>query len=49
MAVTPDGNRYYFNYGIASKGSGQPVSEDTLFEIGSVSKTFTATLAAHAI
>jgi len=45
VAVTVQGERSLFNYGVASKESGQRVTEDTLFEIGSLSKTFTATLA----
>ena len=49
VAVTVDGHRSFFNYGVASKASGAPVTQDTLFEIGSVSKTFTATLAGYAL
>ncbi len=48
VAITAEGERYVFNYGVASKESGQVVTDQTLFEIGSISKTFTATLAAYA-
>ncbi|MGW8461919.1 class C beta-lactamase [Pseudomonas sp. CLCA07] len=48
VAITQNGQQHYFNYGVASKEERQPVSQDTLFEIGSVSKTFTATLAGYA-
>jgi len=48
VGVTVDGRRYFFNYGVASKEKKTPVTKDTLFEIGSVTKTFTATLAAYA-
>lgn len=48
VAVTVDGERHFFNYGVASKETGRPVTEETLFEVGSISKTFTATLATYA-
>ena len=48
VALTIDGQSHFFNYGVASRETGTPVSEQTLFEIGSISKTFTATLALYA-
>jgi beta-lactamase class C len=47
VAVTVDGKARFFNYGLASK-EGAAVSENTLFDLGSVSKTFNATLACYA-
>ncbi|AFL54235.1 beta-lactamase class C [Sinorhizobium fredii] len=47
VAATVQGRRYVLNYGVASKESGQKVGDETLFEIGSISKTFTATLASY--
>lgn len=35
-------------YGVASKATGAPVDDQTLFEVGSFTKTFTATLACYA-
>ncbi|WP_421218377.1 FOX/MOX family class C beta-lactamase [Aeromonas jandaei] len=49
VAVLKGGKAHYFNYGVANRESGQRVSEQTLFEIGSVSKTLTATLGAYAV
>ncbi|MBN8958651.1 MAG: beta-lactamase [Rhizobiales bacterium] len=48
VAVTAGGRQFFFSYGVASKESKAPVTKDTLFELGSVSKTFTATLIAYA-
>lgn len=48
VGVTQGDRTFVFTYGIASKEPRAPVTGDTLFEIGSVSKTLTATLAAYA-
>jgi beta-lactamase class C len=48
VAVTVGGKAFLFNYGVASLKPRTPVTGDTLFEIGSVTKTFTATLASWA-
>ena len=48
VAVTVEGKQYFFNYGVASKETGQKVTQETIFEIGSTSKAFTATLASYA-
>ncbi len=43
VAISVDGKHYIYHYGVQSKQSLVPVSDKTLFEIGSLSKTFTAT------
>ncbi|SDB65152.1 beta-lactamase class C [Pseudomonas sp. NFACC23-1] len=48
VAITHNGQRQFFNFGVAAKDTKKPVTEQTLFEIGSISKTFTATLGAYA-
>lgn len=48
IAVTTNGESYFYNYGVASKETQQRITNNTLFEIGSLSKTFTATLASYA-
>jgi len=48
VSLTVDGRSYVFNYGVLSKQGQTPVSDSTIFEIGSISKMFTTTLAAYA-
>lgn len=48
VGLVVGGRRYVFDYGVASRATGAPVTNQTLFELGSISKTFTATLAALA-
>ena len=48
VGVTLSGARHFVEYGSASPKQEIPVTRDTLFELGSISKTFTATLAALA-
>lgn len=47
VGVIVEGKPYVFDYGVASTEPNRPVTQDTLFEIGSISKTFTATLASY--
>jgi beta-lactamase class C len=48
VGVTVDGNEYVVNYGSASDTPRTPVTDATLFELGSVTKAFTATLVSWA-
>lgn len=48
VAITVDDQPMFFNYGVASREDNTPISEQTLFEIGSVNKTFTGTLTSYA-
>ncbi|MGO8469875.1 serine hydrolase, partial [Rhizobium leguminosarum] len=45
---TSDGQNHIFNYGVDSKYTGRPVTSATMFELGSISKTFTFTLTSYA-
>ncbi len=44
VGIVVDGKQYVFNYGLASKAEKTAVTDGTLFEIGSISKTFVATM-----
>ncbi len=49
LGVLKDGKTYFYGYGETEKGNMQIPNEHNLFEIGSISKTFTATLLAYYI
>lgn len=48
IGVTVNGERHFYDLGVASRDTGKAVTRDTLFELGSISKTFNVTLAAYA-
>lgn len=48
VGIVANGRTAVFNFGVESKESDKAVNDRTLFELGSVSKTFTATLASYA-
>ncbi len=48
VALVQGDRTYVFNYGVSDVEKQTPVTDETIFEIGSISKTFTATLATHA-
>lgn len=48
IAISHKGQQHFYSYGVASKATAAPVTPDTLFELGSISKTLTATLATYA-
>ena len=49
VAVIRDGATRFYNAGLADRGDGTPASEHVVYEIGSISKTFTSLILAHAI
>jgi beta-lactamase class C len=48
VAISHHGRVSFYNFGVADRASATPVSEHTLFEIGSVSKTVNAALTSYA-
>ncbi|MGG2479113.1 serine hydrolase, partial [Rhizobium sp. BR5] len=48
VAISINGENHIFTYGVLSTSTGQPVTPQTLFELGSISKTFTVTLSTYA-
>jgi len=49
VAVTIDGRTEIVAFGVAARDTKKPVTPDTLFELGSVSKTFTGILGGYAV
>jgi CubicO group peptidase (beta-lactamase class C family) len=49
IGILVNGKTYYYGYGETAKGTGQLPNEHSIYEIGSISKTFTATLLADAV
>ncbi|KTD51107.1 serine hydrolase [Legionella quateirensis] len=46
IAVYYHGQDYFYNYGVADKQKGTPVTKDTIFELASITKIFVSTLLA---
>ena len=48
VGISINGENHIFTYGVLSKTTEKPVTPQTLFELGSISKTFTVTLSTYA-
>ncbi|MES1218835.1 MAG: serine hydrolase domain-containing protein [Bacteroidota bacterium] len=49
VGILKNGKAYFYNYGETAKGNNKLPTENTIYEIGSISKTFTAILLADAV
>jgi CubicO group peptidase (beta-lactamase class C family) len=49
IGITWNGTDYFYNYGEIKKDSGIPATKNTIYEIGSVTKTFCGLLLAQAV
>lgn len=49
IAIVQNGQTRYFNFGTVVRGAAKLPTQDTVYEIGSVSKTFASLLLAHAV
>lgn len=49
IAVVKDGKAHFYNFGTTTRGQDRPPTEQSVYEIGSVSKLFNSLLLAHAV
>jgi hypothetical protein len=49
LGVIKNGKKYFYYYGETEKGNGKLPTSKTLYEIGSITKTFTTTILAQAV
>ncbi|NCI49962.1 beta-lactamase family protein [Sediminibacterium roseum] len=49
LGILYRGETYYYNFGQAEKDGGEPLSQRSLYEIGSITKTFVGLLLARAV
>lgn len=49
LGIYHNGENFFFNYGRTEKGGQTPPTKNTVYEIGSITKTFTGILLSHAV
>ncbi|MDF7811698.1 beta-lactamase family protein [Hymenobacter sp. YC55] len=49
IGIIKDKQTYFYNFGTTEKGTSKAPTQNTIYEIGSVSKTFASLLLAHAV